>query len=108
MNYLENANMKSKIQTLHFDAESTLIEFVQSRIDKLGKYYKRVENCTVTLSKIKNSRNKNSLVEIALEIPGHNLFSKDQSENFELAADNAFEEIKKQLIRHKELISGNF
>lgn len=90
--------MKTRIQTIHFDADKKLLDFVNDKIDKLFKIYNSIESCDAIL---KLDKNKNKEVEINLNIPGIRLFSKSQSDKFEMAAEIAIDDIKKQLNTHK-------
>ena len=97
--------MKTQIQSIHFDADKKLQDFIENKMDKLYKIYDRIENCDIILKLDKNDQNKNMIVEISMSIPGNRLFVKDQSESFEMAFEKAIEQIKKQLLKHKEKVS---
>lgn len=98
--------MKIQIQSLHFDADNQLLEFIKREVDKLDKVYNRIESCNVILRIDKNSKNQDKLVEINMNIPGIRLFSSDQSDSFEVATYSAINELKQQLIKRKEKISA--
>ena len=94
--------METRIQAVHFTAEDRLCDFINKKIDKLDTIYERIENCNVVLRVDKNSKKKDKVVEISLNIPGSHLFAFDQAENFEMAADLAVNELKQQLIKHTQ------
>ena len=94
--------MKIKIQTVHFDADQRLEEFVNERLDKLMVRYKKVIRADVTLRLNKDEAQDNKIAEIRLEVPGSNLFVKKQSKSFEEAADSAVEVLLRQLEKYKE------
>ncbi len=93
--------MQTHIQTIHFETDIKLEDFILTRMAKLNQFYDRIESSKVWLKLEKNGTEKNKVVEITLDIPGDRLFAKDQSENFEQAFGMTFDEIKKQLIMHK-------
>jgi putative sigma-54 modulation protein len=68
--------MKTQIQSIHFDADNKLLDLIQDKV-----------------------------VEINMNIPGKRLFTKNQSNKFEVAADMAIDDIKKQLNLHKNKIA---
>lgn len=96
--------MKIKIQSVHFDADKKLQDLIQKEADKLYKIYHRIEDCNVILRLDKNDQNKNKFVEINVKMLGNNFFVKDQADTFEIASHMAFEEIRKQLQKHKEKV----
>jgi len=53
--------------------------------------------------RLNNNKDKeNKVIEIKLNIPGTQLFAKEQSKSFEAATDMAVEALKKQLKKFKE------
>ncbi len=94
--------MKINIQTVHFDADQRLEDFVYDRLDKLMGRYKKVIRADVTLRLNKDLAQDNKVAEIRLEIPGNNLFVKKQSKSFEEAADSAVEVLLRQLEKYKD------
>ncbi|MGZ4116479.1 MAG: HPF/RaiA family ribosome-associated protein, partial [Bacteroidia bacterium] len=66
--------------------------------------FNEIESCDIILKLDKNDQDKNKIVEINLNIPNNRFFAKDQSESFEIAFDKAIDQIKKQLVKHKEKV----
>ena len=97
--------MKTKIQSLHFDADKKLLDYIEKKMDKLYRMNNRIEDCDVILKMEKNDTTKNKVVEIKLNYIGHLMFVEDQSESFEMATDMAVHEMNKQLIKHKEKVA---
>ena len=93
--------MKIQIHSIRFDADKKLIESIEKKMDKLGKFYRRIVDGEVIL-KLNNSTIENKIVEIKLNIPGSQLFSKEKSRAFEEGLDLAMESMKRQLKKHKE------
>jgi putative sigma-54 modulation protein len=98
--------MTIKIQSVHFDADKKLVEFIQERIDKLTHYYDGIISSDITLRIDKSSDATNKVAEIKLHIPGNDLFAKKQCKSFEEAVDNSLEALKIQVKKHKEKIQG--
>lgn len=94
--------MKVQMQSVHFTADQKLLDFIQKRLDKLETFYDRVTEGEVIMRLNNNDGIANKTVEIKLFVPGTTLFSQEDAGSFEAAADAAAEQLKKQLIRHKE------
>jgi putative sigma-54 modulation protein len=98
--------MKININTVRFDADKKLIQFVQSKVKKLPKFFDDILGVEVFL-KLENTQDlDNKIVEIKIEIPGNSLFSRKQSKTFEEATDITVDALKLQLIKHKEKMRG--
>ncbi|MCW3103006.1 MAG: raiA [Bacteroidetes bacterium] len=98
--------MTIKIQSVHFDADKKLLEFVQERVDKLNLYYDGIINSEVILKIDKSDAAENKIAEIKLHIPGNDLFAKKQCKSFEEAIDTSIDALKIQVKKHKEKIKG--
>jgi putative sigma-54 modulation protein len=98
--------MKVKIQSIHFDADVKLLQFVEGRVDKLGHFYNEIIASEVFLKLDKNSNTENKVAEIKLHIPGNDFFVKKQCKSFEEATDTAVEALTRQLKKHKEKVKG--
>ncbi len=94
--------MKLQMHSIHFDADQSLIDFIQKRANKLDTFFDRIIDGEVFMRVEKNEINENKVVEIKLNIPGNQLFAKVNEKSFEAATDKAIEALKKQLRRHKE------
>ena len=93
--------MKLQVHSIHFDADSKLVEFIQKKVDKLETFYDRVVDGEVFL-RINNEGVDNKTVEIRVKVPGNQLFAKEQAKSFEAATDLATEALKNQLKKFKE------
>ncbi|MEQ9285935.1 MAG: ribosome-associated translation inhibitor RaiA [Cyclobacteriaceae bacterium] len=94
--------MKLQMHSIHFDADEKLVEFIQKKADKLETFFDRIIDGEVFMRLEKNESNENKIIEIKLNIPGNQLFAKEQSRTFEAAADEAVEALRRQLKKHKE------
>lgn len=93
--------MRVQVQSIHFDADQKLIDFIQQRLDKLDTFYDRMVDGEVFL-RINNEGVDNKTVEIKISVPGGNLFAKEQARSFEAAVDQATEALRRQLKKFKE------
>ena len=95
--------MKLHMQSVHFDADNKLLEFIEKKVNKLETYYDRIIDGDVFLRLDKgDEKGLKKIVEVKLNIPGQTLFSKQESTTFEAAADEAMEALKKQLQKYKD------
>ncbi len=98
--------MTVKIQSVHFDADKKLLEFIQDRVDKLTHFYDGIITSDVTLRIDKSSDPDNKIAEIKVHIAGNDLFVKKQKKSFEEAIDNGLDALKIQIRKHKEKVKG--
>ena len=98
--------MTVKIQSVHFDADKKLLDFVQERVDKLTHFYDGIIKSEVILKLDKADSTDNKIAEIKLHIRGNDLFAKKQCKSFEEAVDTSIEALKKQVKKHKEKVQG--
>lgn len=99
--------MKINIQSVHFDADKKLIEFIESKIGKLNTQYEKIIETDVTLRIDKSTNQENKIAEIRLHVPGNDLYAKKQCKTFEEATDLTVDALKTQIIKHKERYSQN-
>jgi putative sigma-54 modulation protein len=92
--------MKLQVHSVHFTADQKLIDFIQRKIDKLETFYDRLVDGEVFL-RLNNQGIDNKTVEIKLNVPGSNLFAKENGRSFEAAADLATEALRNQLKKFK-------
>ncbi len=98
--------MKLQVQSIHFDADQKLLEYVQKRLDKLDTFYDRITDGEVFLKLDKADARENKVVEVKLLVPNTNLFAKAHCASFEAATDEVAESLKIQLKKHKEKMMG--
>jgi len=94
--------MRVKIQSIHFDADAKLLNFVESKVEKLNTYSNDILDSEVFLRLEKSSSHENKVAEIKLLVPGNDLFAKRQCKTFEEATDQAVEALRRQLKKQKE------
>ena len=94
--------MKLQMHSIHFDADTKLLEFVQKRADKLETFFDRIVDGEVFLRLVKNGSHQNKIVEVKINIPGNQLFAKGRSNTFEEATDMAMEALRRQIKKFKD------
>lgn len=97
---LNYVRMKLQVQSIHFDADIKLINFIQRKVDKLETFYDRLVDGEVFL-RLNNEGIENKTVEIKLNVPGTQLFAVEKAKSFEAAADLATEALRNQLKKFK-------
>ena len=96
--------MKVQVQSIHFDADQKLIDFIQKKLDKLETFYDRTIDSEVIL-RLNNEGVENKSVEIKLNVPGEQLFAHKTNGSFEAATDHCAEALRRQIKRHKEKVT---
>ena len=98
--------MKLRVQSVHFDADSKLLGFIQEKVDKLIHFYDHIIGGEVILRLDKASNLENKIVQISIQIPGNDLRAKEQCRTFEEATDLCVSALSRQIKRHKEKMRG--
>ena len=93
--------MRLQMHSIHFDADQKLLDFIQRKADKLETFYDRIVDGEVFMRLEKNDNRENKVVEIKLNVPGSQLFSKEHAASFEAATDSAVEALRRQLHKFK-------
>ncbi len=94
--------MKVNTQSVNFNADQKLINFIQNRMNKLDKYYDKVINSDVYLKVENTSEKDNKIFEVRLSVPGDSFVVKKQCKTFEEGADLAIGTLERQLKKRKE------
>ena len=99
--------MDVKIQTLHFDADSKLVSYVEKKLSKLTQFHERITKVDVFL-KLDNVAHKikDKIAEIKVHIPKHDFFVKHSSKSFEESFDFALDSVITQMKRKKEKMAA--
>lgn len=98
--------MQIQIDTVHAKADDELLEIIAAKLGKLVDIYDRIEKCKVILKEEKNDLKKKFKVEVRLAVPQADLFASEQAESFGRALDRVLDDLKRQLIKHKQKLSG--
>ncbi len=94
--------MKVNTQSVNFNADQKLIDFIQNRMNKLETFYDKVIKSDVYL-KVENTSNKqNKIFEARVSVPGDSFVVKKQCKSFEEGTDMAVASLERQLKKRKE------
>lgn len=95
--------MNVNIQTVHFDADSRLTEYVTKKLEKLNTFHDRIVKVDVYL-KLDNVVHtiKDKIAEIRVQVPRQNFFVKSSSKSFEESFDCALDSLINQIKRKKQ------
>ena len=96
--------MEIRIQSVKFDADQKLIDFVNKKVIKLDRFFDGIILAEVTLSLTPDHENKNA--KIRLEIPGNDLIIDRHCKTFEKAVRECVDILKLQLKKTKEKMRG--
>ncbi|MET1260850.1 ribosome-associated translation inhibitor RaiA [Flagellimonas sp. DF-77] len=94
--------MKVNTQSVNFDADRKLIDFIQNRMDKLDLFYDKVISSDVYLKVENTSAKENKIVEIKVHVPRDKFIVKKQCKSFEEAIDSACSSLERKLVKKKE------
>ena len=98
--------MKLNVQSIHFNADRKLLDFIQEKVDKLVHFYDHILGGEVFLRLDKSDDLQNKVVQIRIQVPGQDLTARQQCRTFEEATDLVVEALSKQIIKHKERQRG--
>lgn len=99
--------MKVNTQSVNFNADQKLIDFIQKRMDKLDQYYDKIIKSDVFLKVENRSDKENKIFEAKLSLPGDSLIVKKQCRSFEEGVDSAVSTLERQLKKHKEKLRSH-
>jgi putative sigma-54 modulation protein len=97
--------MNVTIQTLHFDADVKLVDYVSKKLQKINTFHDRVIKVDVFLKLDNVVHNiKDKVAEIKVQVPRHSFFVKASSKSFEESFDGAFDSLVNQIKKKKEKV----
>jgi len=99
--------MKVNTQSVNFNADQKLIDFIQQRMDKLDQYYDKVIKTDVVLKLGNTSEKQNKIFEAKISVPGDSLIVKKVCKTFEEGADSAINSLQRQLKKRKEKVRAH-
>lgn len=99
--------MNVNIQTVHFDADSKLVSYVEKKLSKLFQIHDRITKVDVYL-KLDNVVHtiKDKVAEIKVHVPKYDFFVKHSSKSFEESFDTALDSVITQIKRKKERLAA--
>lgn len=99
--------MKVNVQSVNFNADQKLIDFIQRKLDKLENYFDKIIYADVYLKTENTSDKSNKTTEILLSIPGGELIVKKTCKKFEECVDESVSSLQRQLIKRKEKMNAH-
>ncbi|MDR0561049.1 MAG: ribosome-associated translation inhibitor RaiA [Prevotellaceae bacterium] len=100
--------MNVKVQSIKFDADKKLIDFIEKKISKLEKFFDGIIGAEVILRLDNHSTDPtdNKKVEVLIKLPGKEAFAERVSKSFEEAVDHCADALKIQLSKAKGKIQN--
>ncbi|MBO8474495.1 MAG: HPF/RaiA family ribosome-associated protein, partial [Bacteroidetes bacterium] len=89
-----------RVQSIKFNADQKLLDFVEKKVSKLPKFYDEITDVEVTMSLLADHENKN--VKVHVRIPGNDLVIERNARKFEDAVVDCVDILKDKLVRAKE------
>jgi len=96
--------MEIRIQSIKFDADKKLLDFINKKVEKLPKFHDGITAAEVSLSLTNDPQNKN--VKIRAVIPGNDIVVERKADSFETALNDCVDIVKEQLKKRKEQLNG--
>ena len=95
--------MNVKIQTVRFDADDKLMDYIIQKLEKLKVFHDRIVKVDVSLKLDNVVHNiKDKIAEIRVHVPRHNFFAKTTSKSFEESFDDAFDSLLTQIKKKRQ------
>jgi putative sigma-54 modulation protein len=94
--------MNIKIQSVKFDADKKLIDFIENKVAKIDRFIDNIVSVDVTLKLDKDYDNGNKVATIRVTVPGDELVAERQCKSFEEAVDAGLDAIRNQVDKYKE------
>ena len=99
--------MNVNIQTVHFDADTKLVSYVEKKLSKLTQFHERITKVDVYLKLDNVVHNiKDKVAEIKVHIPRYEFFVKQSSKSFEESFDTALDSLINQIKRKKDKLAA--
>ncbi len=99
--------MNVNIQTVHFDADMKLVDYVNRKLLKINTFHDRIIKVDVFLKLDNVVHNiKDKIAEIRVDVPRHSFFVKVSSKSFEESFDCALESLVNQIKRKKQKLAA--
>ncbi|MCC5916389.1 MAG: ribosome-associated translation inhibitor RaiA [Cryomorphaceae bacterium] len=96
--------MEVNLQSVNFNADAKLVDFIHKKIGKLEQVFDRITAADIYLKVENTSAKENKIAEIKVSVPGSEYVCKKQCSSFEEAADSSIDVLRRQLRNHKEKV----
>ncbi|HJB85556.1 MAG TPA: ribosome-associated translation inhibitor RaiA [Candidatus Alistipes merdigallinarum] len=94
--------MKVEIQSVKFDADKKLVDFIQAKMNKMDRFVENALSSQVTLKIDKDDEQGNKVAVVKIVVAGGDLLAERRCKTFEEAIDLCLDAIKKQIDKYKE------
>ena len=92
--------MEIRVQSIKFNADQKLLDFVEKKFSKVEKFYDAVTSVDVALSLLPEHDNKN--VKVQVNVPGNTIVVEKNARTFEDAVVDCADILKEKLVKAKE------
>ncbi|SFU63064.1 putative sigma-54 modulation protein [Pustulibacterium marinum] len=96
--------MKVNMQSVNFNVDGKLVDFIQKKLDKLEHFYDKVICADVYLKVQNTSQKENKIIEVKVAVPGDEFMVKKQCKTFEEGIDAAASSLERVLVKRKEKV----
>lgn len=97
--------MKMDLQTVGFNADSTLTDYAREKTEGLTKFYDQIVGAEIYLKLVQDDKKINKVAEIKLNIPGNDIYAESRAEKFEGAINDTVDKLKGQIRKIKTKLS---
>lgn len=94
--------MNLQIQSVKFTADSKLIAYTETKMQKLDKFDDSIISAEVILKLDHDVEAGNKVATIVMSVKGGELVAERRSRSFEEAVDGCYEALKTQITKRKE------
>ncbi|MDX1628583.1 MAG: ribosome-associated translation inhibitor RaiA [Fulvivirga sp.] len=94
--------MKYDIQTVGFEADQELYNFLDEQLDELKKYFDNITGIDVYLKSVKDDEDETKIAEIKLFVPGPSLYAEHRAETMRESIIEVVDKLRRQLEKLKE------
>lgn len=102
---INGGNMEIKIQSVKFNADAKLLEFIEKKIGRLEKFYEEIIKIEVIMTLLSEPDNKN--VRVRVFVPGNDILVERNAQSFEDAVVDCADILKEKLVKTKEKRKAN-
>ena len=92
--------MEIRVQSIKFNADVKLLDFVEKKFSRLEKFYDGITGVDVALSLLPDHENQNVKVQVA--VPGNTIVVEKNAKTFEDAVVDCADILKEKLVKEKE------
>jgi len=97
--------MKVNLQSVNFNVDQKLVNFVQEKLDKLEHHFHKIIHADVFLKVINTSGKENKITEVLLRIPGGEFMCTKMNKTFEGGVNECVSALDRQLKKRKEKLN---